>query len=75
MSTLLTINENYVRERLFGDKEKLIKSLRSKGRLRFRDKPRLKAAVIIPICEVNGKVSFLFTLRAAGLYSHAGQVR
>lgn len=37
-------------------------------------KPLTKAAVFIPLCKVNNKVSLLYTLRAPHLKAHSGQV-
>lgn len=38
------------------------------------NQPLTKAAVFIPLCEVNEKVSLLYTLRAPLLKAHSGQV-
>ena len=34
-----------------------------------------QAGVLIPLCEVKGEPSILFTQRSVGLRSHKGQVR
>ena len=74
LSTRITINEQFVRQRIVNDRESLVKRLKKMGRFRFT-KPPVDAAVIIPMCEVDGRLSILYTLRSPALYSHGGQVR
>lgn len=38
------------------------------------NQPLTKAAVFIPLCEVDGKISLLYTLRTVFLKAHRGQV-
>ena len=74
LSTRITINEQFVRERIVNDRYTLVKRLKKMGRFRFT-KPPVDAAVIIPMCDVEGRLSILYTLRSPALYSHGGQVR
>ena len=34
-----------------------------------------KAAILLPLCVVNGQLSLLFTLRSKALNAHSGEVR
>ena len=63
-----------MRERIVKDRDTLVKRLKKMGRFRFT-KPPVDAAVIIPMCKVEGRLSILYTLRSPALYSHGGQVR
>ncbi|XP_018320373.1 nucleoside diphosphate-linked moiety X motif 8 [Agrilus planipennis] len=55
--------------------EKCMKKFRNMRPIRLQaQEPNRKAAVLIPICVVNGKVSLLYTLRAPHLKAHRGQV-
>lgn len=74
LSTRITINEQFVRQRILNDRESLVKRLKKMGRFRFT-KPPVDAAVIIPMCEVEGRLSILYTLRSPALHNHGGQVR
>ena len=38
-------------------------------------KVKRKAAILIPLCRVNGQPSILFTLRSSRLKAHRGEVR
>ena len=73
-STRIVVNEQFVRHRVIDGREKLVKSLKQASRFRFT-KPAKKAAVVVPLCKVDGRLSILYTLRTPGLYSHGGQVR
>ena len=46
----------------------------NKAKLKNSDNLR-KAAVLVPLCEVNGKTSLLFTVRSSDLRNHSGEVR
>ncbi|XP_066929903.1 mitochondrial coenzyme A diphosphatase NUDT8-like [Clytia hemisphaerica] len=72
-TTRIVVNEQFVRQRILGDKEALIKRLKRGGRFRFTRPPK-NAAVVIPLCEMDGRLSILFTLRSPHLYNHGGQV-
>lgn len=40
------------------------------------NKSNLKSAgVMVPLCQVNGKASILYTIRSNGLNEHRGEVR
>lgn len=73
LSTRIVVNEQFVRERITHDRDSLVKRLKKMGRFRFT-KPLVDAAVIIPMCEVEGRLSILYTLRSPSLYHHGGQV-
>uniref|UniRef100_A0A7M5UTG8 Nudix hydrolase domain-containing protein n=1 Tax=Clytia hemisphaerica TaxID=252671 RepID=A0A7M5UTG8_9CNID len=53
-TTRIVVNEQFVRQRILGDKEALIKRLKRGGRFRFTRPPK-NAAVVIPLCEMDGR--------------------
>ena len=55
------------------ERERVRSALRSLNR-RSLSRPR-SAAVLVPLCHVDGVPSVLFTVRASSLSSHSGEVR
>ena len=51
-----------------------VKTVRSAEALRIKQKPS-EAAVLIPLCYVEGEPSILFTVRSTSLRKHSGEVR
>ena len=65
---------------LFGDnnKKRVMKCLMSQAPLRnypIKSRPEKEAAVLIPMCLVDGEPSLLFTLRSSNLSKQPGQIR
>jgi nudix motif 8 len=49
-------------------------TIQSLAKWKYRVDPPKQAAVLLPLCNINGEMSILFTVRSPALRSHAGQV-
>ena len=82
LSTNLNISRNFSSKLTWDtvlsedNRKKCLKRMKDINSIRLFQEQKVKkhGAVLVPLCHINGELSFLYTVRSKGLKSHKGEI-